>query len=78
MQSIVANFVLGPGNVSSIKRLKDESYFHANAYLRLNTSQNPGASSQHREMRAKELPVCLSWDADRTSCLDTSLGFGYW
>lgn len=35
----------------------NESYFHANAYLRLNVPQNPGASSEHREARAAEFKV---------------------
>ena len=49
----------GPGNTSSVKHMNNESYFHANAYKRLNVSQVPGPSSIHREERAAEFAVSL-------------------
>ena len=57
-----------PGNLSDVKVVSNESYFHANAYLRLNVSQSPGHSSQHRQDRAAELQVkWLPLDAVETS-----------
>ena len=48
----------GPGSATDVKSVKNSSYFHANAYLRLDIPQVPGASSIHRQRRAAELWVC--------------------
>lgn len=54
-EKAIVTIETAPGNLSDVKIISNESYFHANAYLRLNVPQSPGNSSQHRQDRAKEL-----------------------
>jgi len=53
----LVNIEVAPGHGLSVQHIMEGSYFHANKYLRLNTSQDPhlSPSSAHRESRAKQL-----------------------
>eukprot|EP00930_Biecheleria_cincta_P045484 TRINITY_DN31345_c0_g1_i1.p1 TRINITY_DN31345_c0_g1~~TRINITY_DN31345_c0_g1_i1.p1 ORF type:complete len:381 (+),score=54.10 TRINITY_DN31345_c0_g1_i1:47-1189(+) len=51
------NIEVGPGSGLSVHSVDNASYFHANAYLHLNVTEDPhlSPSSAHRQARAKQL-----------------------